>query len=467
MKILTNGFVATVIRNANNVYSIKSDLNELLLRASLRGSTSKMVSNINYPGKDFRDYDHSKFENNFNTFATEQAIFGFYKTEPNVASYNSMYYCAIDGELKNKRFLISKFGLGDLTLSSAECIVKLYSIFKQSNPNDFVTALRRFFEILEGSFSLAIQDLVLEKEIVITNKYLFTFTNPNNYIVFSSELPSTFEARYAKLGINKAYCYGLKTCTLENVIALNVDRYKSNFILNKVAMYFDGSLESAVAIYVLKNILKSNDITISFSNKSLVTDTFIANISKDVNLKFNAFHEDRLDFIRECKTLDIDTYVDTINVDSLNRDFSEIYLYKDFVDIFTNGKVKYIPIFRYLNLVDIVKVGRYLEVPYEKLISCKTPIQINALGESIASISEDTEAAYHQLHNPDIFAHCGVCEICKRDYAAFWNAGIEDPYHNRYIDKIKIDTNPFVPYDLTYEKFNDEYRPKILSTIEI
>lgn len=462
---MTNGFISIVNTSPNHINQLKSELDHICASVFIRGNSLSVSANsfnsfIGTPIKIFKDKLDSLDKIIDLASKSNMSIVSVYSKENNLYTLDNKYNCAIDGAISNKDKIISNYGL-NADISDAECIARLYSIFRQSL-NDVASILRKLFESLQGSFSVIIQDLLLQRQYVFTNKPLFFHYIPSLYMIVSSDCPRNYELQYCTCGVNKAYCFNMNSCYLENSIALDVNMYRNKFTINRASMFFDGSIESATALFVLNKVIKCNylEIAIPKRNNSVI-ENFLAQSCSSLFMKLE-YTDSLLSYINSSLEQDIDTVVDYINVNSIDRDFSERYTYKKLFELYTHGKIKYIPVFNYLNLIDIVRIGSYLNVPYEKLISCENPI----LSTSLTQEFTNEEAKYSQRYDPEIYVHCGGCKVCKRDFKAFYSAGIADPYSSKYLNEIKID-EPFTPREITSKEFNNDYLAKILSTIEI
>ena len=350
------------------------------------------------------------------------SLLGFYnedlftcKKEQNVTQLGNIYYLATEGTITNKDELSDRYNF-QKDLTTTEFLIGYLKMNFQlfNNPKD---AILETLKYLKGNYSFILYINPINSVYWYTNTELFFRKDENKFTINSERVDWSEDMR-----------------TEHNVLYVNILEYNTiqKFRPHKdhselvYTCVFDNTIESVVALYVVKEIFNPKKINVITSYNNYL-DLQCALQNDEV---FNVVRT-RMDKLAELPKDDYDVFIDSLNVDSQYRLISDIYDLQYQANT-EEPHMKYYPIFRELRITDIVKLGIYLNVPFGKFKLCER---------------EDNE--YYNTETDRLFCNCGKCPTCIRTKSIFDKIGynlkdtaFEDPIikykDHKIIDNLKI-----------------------------
>ena len=342
------------------------------------------------------------------------SILGFFseglfdgKKIQNVEQLGNVYYLAVEGSITNKEAISNLYNF-DLKLSTTAFLINYFKMNFQlfNNPKD---AILETIKNLEGSYSIILYINPISTVFWYTTTSLFYRSDETKFIISSEPLDNFTKCdNFVLYSNNVAY----------NIVNRVVPNYKSDTVYTCV---FDNTIESVVLMYAIKSVFNPNKINVVCSYKNYLDLQYALQDDPVFNVV-----RTNISSLGELPAEDFDVSVDSINVDSQYRHISEIYdlQYRSSAD---SPRMKYYPMFQYLRITDIVKLGLFLKVPFGKFKLC-----------------ESTQFQYYSNESDRLVYNCGTCKTCIRTKSIFDKLGIDItdniiPYiDHKIVDNLKV-----------------------------
>lgn len=408
VKCYTNDITFNASVMYNTIDTNKYRGNNLALAINDRTDVGKDISNFKLDNKTISNISKAPSRNK-----NASMILGFYdpdlftnKKEPNVVQMGNVYYLALEGSIHYKEELIDRFKF-DTCSNDAQFLMQYLKMNFQlfNNPKDAIMETLRY---LEGDFSFILYINPLNTVYWYSTTALFTRQDEQQFVISSEPI----DYRNYVRSDNKTLYFNVINY---NIIASEKFPHKRDSIYSCL---FDNTLESVVAMHTVKTVFNPSKILVLTDDKNYLDLQYALQDEKVfsvVRKNGNVYESEE-----EIKP---DIFVDHINIDSSNRVISDIYdlHYRSLVE---EPYVKYFPIFQYLRITDIAKLGLYLNIPFNKFKLCSSPV--------------------NEYYKDRSIYNCGECDNCLKTKAIFNKIGFDfdDNFiafkEHKHIDNIKV-----------------------------